>query len=218
MKKRKQVKAIFWFAINVSQFLSDALAFYKALLNPPGSSHVSFASGVISAAQTRATNAQNAESNVTSHTVGLTKTRDVALGLVTTDVDNFVMVVQTAVNNAADVATANQIVADCLLHTKKYTPPSKDAFKIENDELLPGQIDVSFKAAANRARASYELQESTDGINYATVKCSPDAHFKYPHLKSLGTKLWHRGRINLSEKKGGAQPWLYPGTAVLFTK
>jgi hypothetical protein len=135
-----------------------------------------------------------------------------------TDVNNFVLIVQTAVNNAPNEAAAKQIVSDCGLHTKKFTPVTKGDFKIENDTKVAGELDVIFKAAPKKARAAYELQESTDGVNYVTVKCSPDAHFKYPHQKTLGTKLWFRGRVNLGDKKGGAQPWLYPPESILLAK
>jgi len=75
-----------------------------------------------------------------------------------------------------------------------------------------------FKAAARGARACYELQESTDGINFVTVKVSPDSHYKYAHGKAEGTKIWFRGRLSLSEKMGGAQTWLHQVDEHIFTK
>ena len=134
------------------------------------------------------------------------------------DVRNFEAIVQTAINNAPDELTAITIAQECLLHVKKQAVISKNDFNVENDTATSGVVDIVFKAAARGARACYELQESTDGINFVTVKVSPDSHYKYAHGRAEGTKIWFRGRLSLSEKMGGAQTWLYQVDEHIFTK
>ncbi|MHB8260693.1 MAG: hypothetical protein ACYDCN_08045 [Bacteroidia bacterium] len=50
----------------------------------------------------------------------------------------------------------------------------------------------------------------TDGIIFTLGKVSPDSRYKYVHTHPIGTKLWTRGRLNFSEKKGGEQAYILP--------
>jgi hypothetical protein len=218
MKKPQHTSATFIFDPNVSKMLSDAAAFYIAISTPPGNTHVSIPAATITAAQGRITTAQNAEIAAATKAVGTAGARDIAVEAVITDVRNFEAIVQTAINNAPDKITATTIAQECLLHPKKPIIINKNDFKAENDTTTSGVVDIIFKAAAKGLHACYELQESIDGINYTPAKVSPDSHYKYTHGKAVGTKLWFRGRISLSEKRGGAQTWLYPADIFIYTK
>jgi len=218
MKKPQHTNAIFIFSDNVSQMLSDALAFIIAISTAPGNTWVTIAAAAISASKTRITTAQSAETNTKTRTIGAADARDLAVKSVVTDVQNYVGIVQTAVNNAPDEATALTIIHECGLHNKLPVAKNKNDFKSVTDATTSGVVDIMFKAAARGLHACYELQESSDGITFVTVKVSPDSHYKYPHGKAIGTKLWFRGRISLSEKRGGAQTWLYPVDVFLYTK
>ena len=216
MKKRKHVNAIFVYNENVSQFLTDALAFIIALSTAPGNTVVTIAATAITAARNHITAAQTAETNVASRTIGTANTRDVAVNQVITDVQNFVAIVQTAANNAPDVATATSIVTECGLVTRKPSNKTKAGFNVKNDAATAGLVDFIYKAAAQGLKACYETQESLDNINWVTVKTSPDSSYTFAHGKASGTKVYFRGRIILSEKKGGAQAWITPPTAFIF--
>jgi len=217
MKKRKKVNAIFVVNENVSQFLTDALAFLIALSTAPGNTVVTIAAAAITTARNHITAAQTAETNVASRTIGTADARDVAVNQVLTDVDNFVAIVQTAANNALDVPTATSIVTECGLVTRKPASKTKGGLSVINDTTVSGTFIIIFKAAANRAKACYEIQESTDNVTWITVKVSPDSHYLFAHGKPVGTKLYIRGRLSLSEKNGGAQVWIVPPTPFVFT-
>jgi hypothetical protein len=217
MKKRKHVSAIFVYNENVSQFLTDALAFIIALSTAPGNTVVTIAATAITAARNHITTAQNAETNVASHTIGTADARDVAVNQVVTDVQNFVAIVQTAANNATDVATATTIVTECGLVTRKPASKSKPSFAAKNDSKVSGLFDFIYKAAGKGVHACFETQESIDNINWVTIKTSPDSRYSFAHGKPVGTKVWLRGRMILSEKKGGAQAWMTPSTPFLYT-
>lgn len=217
MKKRKKVSAIFVYNENVSQFLTDALAFIIALSTAPGNTVVTIAAAAITAARNHITTAQTAETNVASRTIGTAGTRDVAVNQVVTDVQNFVAIVQTAANNAPDVVTATTIVTECGLVTRKPTVKSKPSFAAKNDGTVSGQFDFTYKAAGKGVHACFETQESLDNITWVTIKTSPDSRYTFVHGKPVGTKVWLRGRMILSEKKGGAQAWMVPAKPFLST-
>ena len=217
MKKRKHVNAIFVYNENVSQFLTDALAFIIAISTAPGNAWVTITAAAITTARNHITAAQTAETNTATRAMGLAGARDLAVQAVVTDVQNFVAQVQIAANNAPDVATAITIVTECGLVTRKPSNKTKGGLSVINDTTVSGTFIVTFKAAAGRAKASYEIQESIDNITWVTVKVSPDSHYLFAHGKPLGTKLYIRGRLSLSEKKGGAQAWITPPTPFIFT-
>lgn len=216
MSKRKHVKAIFTFSKNVSQFLTDAQTFYTAISTAPGSGYVTVTSASITTAQGRITAARTAESAVGTGAMGLAAARDLAVGLVEADVRNFVMIVQAATNNALDVATATTIVTECGLNTRKAASKTKNDFEVVNDAQSAGVLDVVFKAVGNGKNACYETQMSTDNINWATVKISPDSRITLPHGSVSGSKLYFRGRVILSERNGGPQSWITPPSAYIF--
>jgi hypothetical protein len=218
MKKPQHTTAFFIFDDNPSQMLNDALAFLTAISTPPGNTWVTIAAAAIAATKTKITTAQAAETNTKTRTIGAAKARDLAVSPVVTDVLNYVAIVQTAVNNAPNEATALTIITECGLHYKEPVIINKNDFKSENDAATSGVVDIVFKAAPRGVHACYELQESIDGINFTPAKVSPDSRYKYAHGKAIGTKLWFRGRISLSEKRGGAQTWLYPVDVFLYTK
>ena len=218
MKKPQHTSASFIFDNNESKMLSDSSAFYTAISTPPGNTHVTIAANLITAAQGRVTTAQNAVTAAKTKAVGTAGVKDIAIKAVIVDVRNFEAIVKTAINNAPDELTAITIAQECLLHVKKPSIANKNDFSVENDTTTSGVVNIIFKAVKQGVNACYELQESTDGINFVTVKVSPDSHYKYAHGKAEGTKLWFRGRISLSEKKGGAQTWLYSVDQHKFTK
>lgn len=210
MKKPPHVHVYFEFSTNVSQMLSDALAFIIAISTLPGSAWVTIATATISASKSKITTAQTAETNTSTRAIGTADARDIAVKPVIVDIENYVAIVQTAVNNASDVATATTIAHECGLHIREIAITTKGDFKVTNDKTAAGVIDVIFKAASKGVHACYELQESADGVTFVSVKVSPDSRYKYAHGKATGTKLWFRGRISLSEKRGGAQAFLAP--------
>ena len=108
------------------------------------------------------------------------------------------------------------IITECGLHTRKITSKTKAGFTVGNDATTAGLLDFVFKAATGGVGASYETQQSTDNIAWATVKTSPDSSSTYAHGAVSGTKLYHRGRVILSEKKGGAQAWITPPVPYIF--
>ena len=127
------------------------------------------------------------------------------------------MIVQTAANNASDVATATTIITECGLTTRRLYSRVKPEFAVVNDAVTAGSVDISFKAAAAGVAASYETQTSTDNVSWTTVKISPVSNYTYSHGVASGTKLYFRGRVILTDKKGGAQAWLAPSSVYLFT-
>ena len=217
MTKRKHVNAIFTFNKNVSQELTDALTFYTAISTAPGNTWVTITPATISAAQGRVASARAAETAVGTGTMGLAAARDLAVGLVEADIRNFVMIVQTAANNALDVATATAIVTECGLVTKKAKSKTKAAFDVVLNGTTAGLFDVVFKAAHSGDRACYETHMSTDNVTWTSIKISPDSKISYVHGLAPITKLYFRGRVILSEKKGGAQTWLTPHGVYIVT-
>ena len=216
MTKRKHVNAIFTYSKNVSQFLTDAQTFYTAISTAPGSTFVTITPASIIAAQGRVAVARTAESAVGTGAMGLAAARDLAVGSIEADVRNFVMVVQTAANNALDVATATAIVTECGLNTRRIGTKTKNDFEVVNDVISAGVLDVVFKAVGNGKNACYETQMSTDNVNWATIKISPDSRITFPHGSASGSKLYFRGRMILSEKRGGAQAWITPPSNYIF--
>ena len=217
MSKRKHVTAVFATSENVSQFLTDALTFYTAIATPPGSTAVIIPPAAITAAQGRVATARTAESAVGTGTIGLAATRDIAVAAVETDVKNFTALVQIAANNAVDAATATAIVTECGLVTKKNGSKTKDSFAVTLDAITAGLLNFTFKAAAQGLHACYETQQSIDNATWVTVKVSSTGNYTYAHGMPTGTKLYFRGRVILSDKKGGAQAWLTPSVGYLFT-
>ncbi|MHB8259878.1 MAG: hypothetical protein ACYDCN_02825 [Bacteroidia bacterium] len=217
MKKRKHVNAIFWYAVNVSQFLNDAWAFFSKLTTAPGNTHVTVSPTLLAAMQGRITAARTAEANTTTRARGTANTRNTAVDLVIADVQTMEALVQTPVNAATDVLTAETIVTDCGLHTRKKTVKTKPDISVANDTSTNQEIDVAFKAAPNGIKCSYQLDISLDGIIFTLGKVSPDSRYKYVHTHPVGTKLWTRGRLNFSEKKGGEQAYIYPTVPFLHT-
>jgi hypothetical protein len=216
MKKRKHIIAIFIYDENVSQFLSDALTFYTTISTPPGNALVSIAAASVTTAQTHVATARSAEAIVATGLHGSAAARDLDVAIVQTDVRNFVAIVQTAVNNAPDDLTALAIIKECGLHTRKLNSKTKAGFDVQNDETSAGTLDFIFKAAAKGLKVSYEVQESIDTISWLTVKVTPDSSSTYVHGKAAGAKLYYRGRIILSGKKGGAQAWMSPPATYIF--
>ncbi len=216
MKKPQHTTAYFIFDDNVSQMLSDVLAFLTAISTAPGNTWVTIAAAAIAATKTKITTAQTAESNTKTRAIGMANARDLAVEPVVIDVQNYVAVVQTAVNNAPNKATALTIIRECGLHSKLPVIINKNDFKVTNNTTTNGMVNIVFKAAGEGIHACYEIQESIDGINFTPAKVSPDSRYKYAHGKAAGTKLWFRGRISLSEKRGGAQLWLTPAVAFIF--
>lgn len=208
MKRKKHLIAIFIFVENVSQLLTNALTFMKALITAPGNTFVSIPSTTITTMQNHITAAQTAETAVATGLHGTAEARDVAVGLVLTDVRNLVAIVQTAANNAADEVAAKNIITNCGLTVKKDAIKTKSDFTAENDTTSAGTLIFTFKAAGKGISAAYEIQESTDGSNYVTIKVTPDSRIRYKHGKVAGAKMNYRGRVCFSEKKGGAQKWI----------
>ncbi|HEX7413606.1 MAG TPA: hypothetical protein VF411_06125 [Bacteroidia bacterium] len=217
MKKRKHVNAIFWYAGNVSQFLNDAWAFFIKLTTAPGNTHVTVSATLLAAMQGRINAARAAEAATTTRARGTANTRNTAVDLVITDVQTMEALVQTPVTAATDVLTAENIVTDCGLHTRINTVKTKADLTVANDTSINQAIDAAFKAAPRGFKCSYQLDISLDGITYTLGKVSPDSRYKYVHTHPVGTKLWLRGRLNFSEKKGGEQAYIYPTIAFLHT-
>ena len=217
MSKRKHVNAVFATSENVSQFLTDALTFYTAISTPPGSTAVTITPAAITAAQGRVATARTAESAVGTGTMGLAAARDIAVAAVETDVRNFTALVQIAANSAVDAATATTIITECGLVTKKIGSKTKDGFSVALNSTTAGLLDLVFKAPVKNVKASYETQQSVDNLNWVTVNVSPDSRNTYAHGMASGTKLYFRGRVILSVKKGGAQAWLTPSISFIYT-
>ena len=216
MTKKKYVTAIFKYDDNVSQLLTDASTFYNALGTAPASGHVTISSGVLTAAKGRIAAAQLAETAVGIGTMGLAAARDLAVGLVIADIQNFVILVQMAVNNVLDIPTAIAIAKECGLVTKRDRALGKESFAVNNDTTSVGVLDFNFKASPRGVNACYETQMSTDNVNWAHIKTSTDSTYKFVHGFEIGTKLYFRGRVILSEKKGGAQKWIAPSKAYII--
>jgi len=208
MNKRKHVAAIFPFTENVSQLLTNVKAFYTTVSTAPGNTHVTIAATTMGTAQTNLTKALSAEAAVKTRTIGTSSARDAILATVITDVRSFVLLVQASANLAPDEVTATQIVTECGLKTRADAVRVKKDFEVRNDDNEAGVIDFIFKAAGQGIRATYEVQESTDGITFTTVKTSPTSSSKYTHGKAAGTRMIYRGRLVLSEKNGNEQAWI----------
>lgn len=217
MRKRKHVTAVFTTSENVSQFLTDASTFYTAISTAPGSTYVTIPAATMTAAQAHITTARAAETAVGTGTMGLASARDMAVAVVETDVRNFTATVQIAANNAVDATAATTVITECGLVTKRAGSITKNSFAVKLDPATAGVLDFTFKAAARNVKASYEIQQSTDNMNWVTVKVSPDSQNTYAHGMISGTKLYFRGRIILSEKKGAAQEWLTPPSPFVYT-
>ena len=216
MKKQKQVQAHFWTSENVSQFLTDALTFYTAIFTAPGNTHVTVSSTEIAAMRSRVADAQAAEGAISTRLRGAANTRNIKVDLVVTDVNNKVALVQIAVNSATTVALKTAVVTDCALHTRTEPTHTKGLFEVGLDTLNPAKINIVFKAAAQGERASYESWESLDNITWVFAKSSPESRYQYTHGRTTHTKLYIKGRIVLSDKKGGEQVFLIPPTAFIF--
>jgi hypothetical protein len=216
MKKRKHVNAIFTYDDNVSKLLTDALAFYNAISKPPGSTHVTIAMASITDAINHVDTARASEVKTATRAIGSADERDIDVQAVITDIENFVAMVQIAVNNAPDELTAIGIVADCGLHRRKPASRKKNDFNVRNKANTQGILNFIFKAAAKNFKSCYEVQESTDNINWVTIKAMPESNGTYAHGKPEGTKLYFRGRVILTEKNGGAQAWMSPPVAFIF--
>ena len=216
MTKRKHVNAIFTFDKNVSQFLTDATTFYTAITTAPGSTYITVLPATMTAAQTRITTARAAESAVGTGTMGLAAARDLAVSAVEADVRIFQSLVQNAATSALDVATAVTIVTECGLVTRRAPSRSKPDFAVNNNIITAGLVDIMYKATAHGVKTCYETQISTDNLNWTTVKITPDSSIAYAHGLAMGTKLYFRGRVILSEKKGGTQSWITPPDAFIF--
>ena len=217
MSKRKHVNAVFATSENVSQYLTDALTFYTAISTTPGGTFLTITPAAITAAQGRVAAARTAESAVGTGTMGLAAARDLAVGAVETDVKNFTALVQIAANNAVDVATAKTIITECGLVTKRNGAKTKDGFSVTINSVTAGLLDLVYKAPVKNVKASYETQQSMDNVNWLTVNISPDSRNAYAHGMPSGTKLYFRGRVILSVKKGGAQVWLTPSASFIYT-
>ena len=225
-KKPKQVQVIFYFNENVSQVCTDALAFYAAIapanaISPgspagAGSAFVSITTAQITAALAHVAACRAAETAATQRTLGTAPGRDTAFAAVLTDIYTFVALVKLVVIATSNTILAKQIVADCGLHTRKEATRTKAPFDVKNDHTTAGDVDFIFKAVPKGDKATYEIQESTDNVNWLTVKTTPNSRSTYPHGKAPGAKLYFRGRVVLSEKKGGAQAWLTPPVAYIF--
>jgi hypothetical protein len=162
----------------------------------------------MTAAQTHVTTAAAAETATNSGADGSVAARDIAVAAVETDVRNFVMLVQAVTNNAMDTATATAIITACGLSLPKVGVRTKAEFAVKNIAMSPGNISLVFKAAPKGTRANYEVQESTDGATYTTIKNTPDSRSSIAHGKPAGTKMHYQGRQILSAAKGGEQPWM----------
>jgi hypothetical protein len=216
MKKRKHVVAYFVGSDNVSQYLSNALTYYLALL-AQGTTYVTFGAGVIAAAQTRAEAAQVAESKVPLGGLGAADARDLIVAPVITDVQNFVLLVQAASNNATTVAAATAAVTGCGLVTRKPVVTTKDSYTVTND-TTPGMVDVVFKAASKGVRACYQTAESLDNVTFTIVKTLPDSRHSFAHGHPKDTKVYYKGRVILSAKNGEEQAWITPPTLYIIVK
>lgn len=217
MTKKKHVSAFFTFNSNVSQFLTDAQAFYTAISTAPGSSYVTVTPASITAAQAHITTARTAETAVSTGSIGLASARNLAVAVVETDVRNFMLIVQGAANNAPDLATATTIITECGLTTRRVTSKVKLPFDVLNDDTTAGLLDIIYKAVPHSMSVCYETQISTDNLSWTTVKVTPDSRITYMHGVASGTKLYFRGRVILGEKKGGAQAWVTPPAPYLIT-
>jgi hypothetical protein len=216
MTKKKYVTAIFKYNDNISQLLTDASTFYNTLGTSPASGHVTIASAVLAAAKGRIAAAHLAETAVGTGTIGLAAARDLAVDLVIADIQNFVILVQTAVNNVLDIPTAIAIAKECGLVTKRDRATGKESFAVNNSTTSPGVLDFNFKASPRGVNACYETQMSTDNVNWIHVKTSTDSTYTFAHGFEGATILYFRGRVILSEKKGGAQQWVAPSRAYII--
>lgn len=218
MQKRKHVNAIFYYSGNASQFLSDAEAFFTVLGTAPANTFVIIAARDLTNAHAAVVTARTAESNMATRTVGTTGIRNIGTDAVVTFVQNFTALCQISANNATTVALATDGVTECLLHTKKQSSTHKDSFTFSNDATTSGLFDIAFKAAPHGIHAGYESWISLDNITFVFAKSSPDSRYTYAHGKPVGTKVYLKGRMVLSEKKGGAQSFITPPEAFVFTK
>ncbi|MHB8261312.1 MAG: hypothetical protein ACYDCN_09290 [Bacteroidia bacterium] len=218
MKKKKHINAIFYYSSNDSQFLSDADAFFVVLGTPLVTADVTIPARDLIAARAAVVTARAAVGTSTSRTRGTADAKNLSIEPVVTYVQNFSALVAIAANNAPTVRKANNIVTECLLHTRKPSTKHKDGFTFSNDATIAQQFDFAFKAVPNKVHASYEGSISLDGIKWESVKASPDSRFTFTHAFAVGTKVWGRGRITLSEKKGGQQAWITPPEPFVFTK
>ena len=217
MTKRKRVNAIFNFDDNVSQLLTDASTFYTAITTAPASTYITITPAELLAAKGRLAAALEAEVAVGKGTIGLAAARDLAVSLVVADIRNFVILVQTAANNEVDEATATAIVTECGLVTWKERSNVKGDFAVNNDPITVGMLNIIFKSTPKGVNACYETQLSTDGISWTSIKTSTDSYYNYSHGREAGTILYFRGRVILSEKKGGAGKWITPSASFIIT-
>jgi hypothetical protein len=225
-KKPEHVEAIFDYSENVPQLLSDAITFYTAIapagaisagsLAGAGATYAAIPVASITTALAHVASCRTAESAAATRAIGTAPARDLALAPVLVDIHNFVATIQIVVNNAPNAETAKAIVAACGLHTRKETPRTKAGFDVKNDPTSVGMLDFAFKAALRGVRACYEIQQSTDNINWITIKITPESRTTYMHGMPSGTKLYFRGHIILGDKNGGVQAWLTPATAFLY--
>ena len=226
-KKPARVEAIFIFSDNVPQLLSDAVTFFTAVApagaisagSPAGAgaAYVTFTAAAITTVLNHVAACRLAESTAATRAIGAAPARDLALAAVITDIYNFVATVQIAVNSAANPTTAKAIVSACELHTRKDKSTTKAPFEVRLKPKSTGMLDFIFKAAEPRGiNVYYEVQQSTDNINWVTVQTSFVSRSTYTHGMPAGTKLYFRGRMVLSDKKGGAQAWLTPATAYVY--
>jgi len=225
-KKPTRVEASFIFSDNVPQLLSDAVTFYTAIApagaisagSPAGAgaAYVTFTAAAITTALNHVAACRTAQSLTATRAIGAAPARDMALAAVLTDIYNFVATIQIAVNSAANTTAAKAIVSACELHTRKDKTTTKAPFEVRLDPKSAGMLDFIFKAAPSGYKATYEVQQSIDNINWVSVKIFPTSRDTFMHGMPPGTKLYFRGRITLSAKKGGAQAWLTPATAYIY--
>ena len=225
-KKPKQVGVIFDYNENVSQLLTEAIALYESVAGAnqisagspagAGSVYVAFTNTQITSFLNHVAAARTAESAATLRTTGAAPARNNALAPVIVDIQTVVLAVKSVVINTPNVTLATTIVTACTLHTHKVTIKTKAAFEAHNDKTTAGEIDFVYKAVKSGLRACYVNWISIDNINWTIAKITPDSSTTFVHGHPSGTKIYLKGQIILSDKKGGAQAFIIPPVAYIY--
>ena len=225
-KKPKQIGVIFNYDENVSQLLTDAVALYEAVSaanqisagSPAGagSIYVSFTNAQITGFMAHVATARSAETAATMRTTGAAPARNNALAPVIIDIQTVVLAVKSVVINTHNITLATTIVTACTLHTRRVTTKIKAAFEAHTDKTTAGKVDFIYKAPGKGIKTCYVTWVSIDNSNWTIAKITPDSSTTFAHGHASGTKLYFRGQIILSDKKGGAQAFIIPPVAYIY--
>ena len=142
-----------------------------------------------------------AEAKAATRVKGAAAERDIQYDLVWDDLNGLVSYVQRLADNATDEPTAISIIQAAGLVVKSHGVRVKPLFDVR---LLP--VSGSLKLVAkSHGRASYEWQESTNGVDWSTVSITLQGHAVI-NGRTPGTKLYYRMRAITKE---GAMAWSY---------